>query len=111
MNTPQTALTPVEMPVEIPGEMPAEDSAPRTTATTTLVRAEPGLAAPPTDDLHPQMRAIVKEAALRTGLEVPDYGLLLSNLAATMAVWGIQQMLMRNVQLVAATEENQRLAV
>ncbi len=73
MNTPQTALTPLEMPVG----MPAEESASSTTATTTLVRAEPGLAPPPTDDLHPQVRAIVKEAALRTGLEVPDYGLLL----------------------------------
>lgn len=41
----------------------------------------------------------------------PDPGLLLSMLAATVAVWGIQQMLMRNVQLVRANEENRRLAV
>ncbi len=65
MTTPQTALTPVE------------ESAPSTTATTTLVRAEPGLAAPATDDLHPQVQAIVREAALRTGLEMPDFGVLL----------------------------------
>jgi len=56
---------------------PAEESAPSTTATTTLVRAEHGVAAPPADDLHPQARAIVREAALRTGLEVPEHGLLL----------------------------------
>ncbi len=40
-----------------------------------------------------------------------DSGLLLSMLAATVAVWGIQQMLMRNAQLVVANDENQRLAV
>jgi two-component system sensor histidine kinase DesK len=40
-----------------------------------------------------------------------DYGLLLSTLAATIAVWGIQQMLTRNTQLVAATQENASLAV
>ncbi|MEO7350623.1 MAG: sensor histidine kinase [Marmoricola sp.] len=41
----------------------------------------------------------------------PDAGLLLSMLAATVAVWGIQQMLIRNTQLVASEKENQRLAV
>src|SRR5690348_5367287 len=48
-----------------------------TTATTTLVRAEPGLAVAGPDDLHPQVRAILKEATLRSGAEVPDPGLLL----------------------------------
>jgi len=49
------------------------------------------------------------------GIFVPgwhlDGGLLLGGLAATMAVWGIQMMMIRNAQLVAATSENQRLAV
>ena len=49
------------------------------------------------------------------GIVVPgwnlDGGLLLGGLAATMAVWGIQMMMIRNAQLVAATSENQRLAV
>jgi len=40
-----------------------------------------------------------------------DGGLLLGGLAATMAVWGIQMMMIRNAQLVAATSENRRLAV
>ncbi len=40
-----------------------------------------------------------------------DPGLLLSMLAATVAVWGIQQMLTRNVQLIVANDENRRLAV
>jgi diguanylate cyclase (GGDEF)-like protein/PAS domain S-box-containing protein len=56
---------------------PVEEGSATTTVTTTLVRAEPGLAPAAADDLHPQVRAIVREAALRTGLEVPDYGLLL----------------------------------
>lgn len=41
----------------------------------------------------------------------PDPGLLLSALAATVAVWGVQQLLVRNTQLVAAEKENQRLVV
>ncbi len=40
-----------------------------------------------------------------------DPGLLLSMLAATVAVWGIQQMLMRNAQLLVANDENRRLAI
>ncbi|MEP6817707.1 MAG: histidine kinase dimerization/phosphoacceptor domain-containing protein, partial [Marmoricola sp.] len=40
-----------------------------------------------------------------------DPGLLLSMLAATLAVWGIQQMLVRNVQLSVANDENRRLAI
>jgi diguanylate cyclase (GGDEF)-like protein/PAS domain S-box-containing protein len=64
MSTPQTAL-------------PPEDAQPSSTATTTLVRAEPGLAPPAAADLHPQVRGILKEAALRSGLEEPDLGLLL----------------------------------
>ena len=65
MSTPQTALP------------PPEDTQPSTSATTTLVRAEPGLAVPSPDNLHPQVRAILKEAALRSGAEAPDVGLLL----------------------------------
>lgn len=41
----------------------------------------------------------------------PDPGLLLSMLAATVAVWGVQQLLIRNTQLVAAERRNQVLAV
>jgi len=48
-----------------------------TTATTTLVRAQPGFAVPGPDDLHAQVRAILKEATLRSGTEAPDPGLLL----------------------------------
>jgi two-component system sensor histidine kinase DesK len=40
-----------------------------------------------------------------------DPGLLLSMLAATLAVWGIQQMLIRNAELVIANDENRRLAI
>jgi two-component system sensor histidine kinase DesK len=40
-----------------------------------------------------------------------DPGLLLSMFAATLAVWGIQQMLMRNAELVVANDENRRLAI
>ena len=69
MSTPQT-LPPAD-----------EGSAPSTTATTTLVRAEPWLAAPAPDDLHPQVRGILKEATLRSGLEVPELGLLLKLLS------------------------------
>jgi diguanylate cyclase (GGDEF)-like protein/PAS domain S-box-containing protein len=56
--------------------MPSEAAQPSTTTTTTLVRAEPGLAIP-ADDLHPQVRSILREATLRTGFDVPDLGLLL----------------------------------
>jgi diguanylate cyclase (GGDEF)-like protein/PAS domain S-box-containing protein len=65
MSTPQTVLPPVE------------ETQPSTTATTTLVRAEPGLALPAPHDLHPQVSGILKEATLRSGLEMPDLGLLL----------------------------------
>ncbi|MHB8813876.1 MAG: EAL domain-containing protein [Steroidobacteraceae bacterium] len=65
MSTPQTALP------------PPEETQPSTTGTTTLVRVEPGLAVPAPGDLHPQVRTILKEATLRSGLEVPDLGLLL----------------------------------
>ena len=58
---------------------------------------------------------VVALAFYLAGFLVPgwdhDPGLLLSMLAATVAVWGIQQMLIRNTQLVAAEKENQRLAV
>lgn len=57
----------------------------------------------------------VAAAFYASGFLVPgweqDAGLLLSMLAATVAVWGVQQMLIRNTQLVAAEKENQRLAV
>jgi diguanylate cyclase (GGDEF)-like protein/PAS domain S-box-containing protein len=66
MSTLQTALPHTE-----------EVTAPSTTATTTLVRAEPWLAAPAPEDLHPQVRGILKEATLRTGLDVPELGLVL----------------------------------
>jgi diguanylate cyclase (GGDEF)-like protein/PAS domain S-box-containing protein len=65
MSTPQTALPSAEEPQA------------SSTTTTTLVRAELGLAVPAPEDLHPQARAILKEASLRTGLEVPDLALLL----------------------------------
>ncbi|HEY1890341.1 MAG TPA: EAL domain-containing protein [Steroidobacteraceae bacterium] len=65
MSTPQIALP------------QPEDTQPSASATTTLVRAEPGLAPPAPDDLHPQVRGILKEAALRSGLGEPDIGLLL----------------------------------
>ena len=72
MSTPQSAL-----PQALQADDPADDSQPSTTATTTLVRAELGLAIPAPETLHPQVRAILKEASLRTGLEVPDFALLL----------------------------------
>src|SRR5215469_18533577 len=66
MSTPRTALPPAE-----------EGSTSSATATTTLVRAEPWLQAPAPQDLHPQVRGILREAELRSGLPVPDLGLLL----------------------------------
>jgi diguanylate cyclase (GGDEF)-like protein/PAS domain S-box-containing protein len=65
MSTPQTALP------------PAEEAQPSTSATTTMVRVEPGFAAAAPGDLHPQVQGILKEASLRSGLEVPDPGVLL----------------------------------
>ncbi len=41
----------------------------------------------------------------------PDPSLLLSMAAATLAVWGIQMTMMRNAELLVATDENRRLAV
>lgn len=60
--------------------------------------------------------ALVNAAAFYlAGFAVPgwehDPGLLLSMLAATLAVWGIQQMLMRNAELTIANDENRRLAI
>jgi two-component system sensor histidine kinase DesK len=61
------------------------------------------------------MALLVAATSFVAGLAVPgwkqDPGLLLSMLAATIAVWGVQQLLLRNTQLVAAEKENQRLAV
>jgi len=68
MSTQQTALQQAAQ---------VEEAQASSTTTTTLVRAELGLAMPPPEDLHPQVRGILKEAMLRTGLEVPDFGLLL----------------------------------
>jgi diguanylate cyclase (GGDEF)-like protein/PAS domain S-box-containing protein len=65
MSTPQSVLPQTEEPQA------------SSTTMTTLVRAELGLAVPDPQDLHPQVRAILKEATLRTGLEVPDFALLL----------------------------------
>ncbi|MGH8295817.1 MAG: diguanylate cyclase, partial [Steroidobacteraceae bacterium] len=56
---------------------PPEEGPPSSTATTTVVRVEPGLAPPGTGDLHPQARAILREAALRSGGAAPDQALLL----------------------------------
>ncbi|HEX5461206.1 MAG TPA: EAL domain-containing protein [Steroidobacteraceae bacterium] len=55
----------------------AEEPQPSTSATTTLVRVEPGFAAPAPEELHPQVRGILKEATLRSGIGVPDPGVLL----------------------------------
>ena len=68
MSTQQTALQQAAQ---------VEEAQASSTTTTTLVRAELGLAMPPPEDLHPQVRGILREAMLRTGLEVPDFGLLL----------------------------------
>ncbi|MGH8179457.1 MAG: GAF domain-containing protein, partial [Steroidobacteraceae bacterium] len=65
MSTPQTTLP------------PADETQPSTSATTTLVRVEPGFAIPAPEELHPQVRGIVREATLRSGLEEPDLGVLL----------------------------------
>jgi two-component system, NarL family, sensor histidine kinase DesK len=58
---------------------------------------------------------LVAAAFYLSGFVVPgwehDPSLLLSSLAATIAVWGVQQLLVRNTQLVAAEQENKRLAV
>ena len=70
MSRPETAL-----PQSPPA--PQGDETQASSTTTTLVRAELGLAMPQPNDLHPQVRAILKEATLRTGLEVPDFALLL----------------------------------
>ncbi|MFI4886899.1 MAG: diguanylate cyclase, partial [Steroidobacterales bacterium] len=65
MSTPQTAL-------------PSEDAPSTGTATTTVIRAEPGLAVPAPPDLHPLVRSLLKEARLRSGREAPDLGVLLT---------------------------------
>jgi len=91
MSNPQTALTPAEgapsgtsatttlvrAEAGLGGTTTLVRAETSLAATTTLVRAEPGFAAPVQSDLHPEVRAILKEAALRTGLEVPDLGVLL----------------------------------
>ncbi|WP_460846546.1 sensor histidine kinase [Nocardioides ultimimeridianus] len=65
--------------------------------------------------LAPVLAVINALAWYVAGFAVPgwttDAGLLLSTLAATLAVWGIQQMITRNAQLMAAREENAQLAV
>ncbi|MBW8078140.1 MAG: hypothetical protein GJU76_08720, partial [Gallionella sp.] len=45
-------------------------------ASTTIVRAALGLAAEV--GLHPQVRSLVREAALRSGAEAPDLGVVLT---------------------------------
>lgn len=58
---------------------------------------------------------LVAAAFFLAGYMVPgwegDAGLLLSMLAATVAVWGVQQLLIRNTELVASERRNQVLAV
>jgi two-component system sensor histidine kinase DesK len=58
---------------------------------------------------------LVAGVSYLSGFLVPgwehDPGLLLSMLAATVATWGIQQLLIRNTQLVASERRNQVLAV
>jgi two-component system sensor histidine kinase DesK len=65
--------------------------------------------------LAPTLAVVNALAWYAAGFLVPgwrgDAGLLLSTLAATLAVWGIQQMIIRNAQLVSAREENAKLAV
>jgi diguanylate cyclase (GGDEF)-like protein/PAS domain S-box-containing protein len=63
---------------------PPESTALATGATTTLVRAQPGLAALG-QDLHPQLNALLKEARLRSGAEIPDLGMLLKLVSAQFA--------------------------
>ena len=54
---------------------PSETVTGLSTISTTIVRAELGFSEQ--DSLHPQIRTIVKEAALRTGSALPDIGVLL----------------------------------
>ena len=70
------------MPTSQTAPPPPEETFPGANATTTLVRAEPGLTIPAVEELHPQARAILKEASLRSGAEWPDYGLLLKLMSA-----------------------------
>ena len=59
--------------------------------------------------------AVTATAFYVAGLLVPgwshDVALLLSMVAAALAVWGVQQLMVRNLELVAVERENRRLAV
>ena len=65
MSNPQNVRTLADSPEAAPG------------ATTTFVRADPRPSAEGYADLHPQLRAQLRELQLRTGTATPDVGLLL----------------------------------
>ena len=65
MSNPQNVRTVADSPEAAPG------------ATTTFVRADPRPSAEGYADLHPQLRAQLRELQLRTGTATPDVGLLL----------------------------------
>ncbi|MGH8267402.1 MAG: PAS domain-containing protein, partial [Steroidobacteraceae bacterium] len=65
MSNPRTLQTLAESQEATPG------------ATTTLVRADPHPSADGNPELHPQLRAQLKELQLRTGSATPDVGMLL----------------------------------
>src|SRR5213082_2833438 len=64
MSNPQNVRTVADSPEAAPG------------ATTTFVRADPRPSAEGYADLHPQLRAQLRELQLRTGTATPDVGLL-----------------------------------
>src|SRR5207244_11143961 len=64
-SNPQSVRTAADSPEAAPG------------ATTTFVRADPRPSAEGYADLHPQLRAQLRELQLRTGTATPDVGLLL----------------------------------
>ena len=65
MSNPQNVRTVADSPESAPG------------ATTTFVRADPRLPGEGYADLHPQLRAQLRELQLRTGAATPDVGMLL----------------------------------
>src|ERR1700747_3052251 len=65
MSNPQNVRTVADSPESAPG------------ATTTFVRADPRPPGEGYADLHPQLRAQLRELQLRTGAATPDVGMLL----------------------------------
>ena len=65
MSNPQILRTPPEAPDAAPG------------ATTTLIRADPQSGADPYAELHPNLRAQLRELSLRSGSTIPDLAMLL----------------------------------